>query len=251
MPYGLYLSAEGAHAQSVRLETLANNLANVDTVGFKRDQAIFQARLAEATARGLDDEGSGSINDLGGGVAVLGTITDFSPAAASKQTKQPTDFAINGDSFFVVQRGTQQLLTRAGNFIVDVTGQLVTPDGYPVVSDLNTPIVVDPTVPWRPTPDGGIAQNGDIFNMAIVRPRSYGDLAKVGDNLYSSLAPPTPVDPTERQVLSGFLESSNVQPTGEMIELIETSRAYEANVAMIRNQDELLNDLISQVLKET
>jgi flagellar basal-body rod protein FlgF len=250
VPYGLYLSAEGAHAQSVRLETLANNLANVDTVGFKRDQAIFQARLAEAMQQGLDEPGSGSVNDLGGGVAVLGTITDFS-AAAPKQTKSPSDFAINGDGFFVVQRGTQQLLTRAGNFLVDVAGRLVTPGGDPVISDLNTPIVVDPTVPWRSTPDGGIAQNGDVFNMAIVRPRSYGDLAKVGDNLYRSLAPPTPVDPTERQVLSGFLESSNVQPTGEMIELIETSRAFEANVAMIRNQDELLNDLISQVLKET
>lgn len=250
VPYGLYLSAEGAHAQSLRMETLANNLANVDTVGFKRDQALFQARLAEATDRGIDQPGSGSINDLGGGVEVLGTITDYS-AAALKETKRPTDFAINGDSFFVVQRGRQQLLTRSGNFLIDNTGQLVTQDGDPVMSDLNAPIVVDQTVPWRSTPDGALAQNGDTFYMAMVRPRSLGDLAKVGDNLFAPLAPVTPVDPTARQVNVGYLESSNVQPTAEMVELIETSRAFEANVALIRNQDELLNDLITQVLKET
>jgi flagellar basal-body rod protein FlgF len=250
VPYGLYLSAEGAHAQSLRLETLANNLANVDTTGFKRDQTLFQARLAEATERGMDQLGSGSINDLGGGVTVLGTVTDFSPAAL-KETERPTDFAINGDSFFVVQKGQQELLTRAGNFVVDATGQLVTPEGYPVMSDLHEPILIDETVPWRSTPDGAIAQSGDTFNMAMVRPRSLGDLVKVGGNYYASLAPLTPVDPMERQVSAGFLEASNVQPTGEMVELIETSRAFEANVALIRNQDELLNDLISQVLKET
>jgi flagellar basal-body rod protein FlgF len=232
------------------MDTLANNLANVDTVGFKRDQALFQARLAEATERGMDEFGSGSVNDLGGGVEVLGTITDFSQAAL-KPTKRPTDFAVNGDSFFVVQRGRQQLLTRAGNFMIDGTGQLVTPEGYPVMSDLNEPILVDPTIPWQSTPDGGITQNGDVFYMAMVRPRSLGDLAKVGENLFTPLAPVTPVIPAERQVSVGFLESSNVQPTGEMVELIETSRAFEANIALIRNQDELLNNLISQVLKET
>ncbi len=229
---------------------MANNLANVDTVGFKRDQTLFQARLAEATQRGMDQFGSGSINDLGGGVEVLGTVTDFSPAAP-KQTERPTDFAINGDSFFVVQRGRQQVLTRAGNFVIDATGQLVTAEGYPVMSDLNQPILIDDTLPWQSTPDGAIAQGGDVFYMAMVRPRSNGDLAKVGENMFLPLAPVTPVDVTQRQVVAGFLESSNVQPTTEMVDLIETSRAFEANVTLIRNQDELLNDLISQVLKET
>ena len=81
MPYGLYISAEGAYAQNKRMEVLANNLANAATTAFKRDQPIFQARLAEATARGLDFPGSRSINDLGGGVEVLGTVTDFSQGA--------------------------------------------------------------------------------------------------------------------------------------------------------------------------
>ena len=71
MPYGFYISAEGAHAQAKRLEILANNLANVDTAGFKRELAVFRARNAEATQRGEDVRGSGSLNDLGGGVLVL------------------------------------------------------------------------------------------------------------------------------------------------------------------------------------
>ena len=79
MAYGMYISAEGAMAQSLRLETIANNLANVDTVGFKRDLALCQARLAEEAAMGLAPAGDGSINDVGGGVMVEATVTDFSP----------------------------------------------------------------------------------------------------------------------------------------------------------------------------
>jgi len=68
MPYGLYLSAEGAHAQSKRLEVIAHNLANVDTVGFKRELALFQSRFAEAIEQGMVSPGTGAIEDVGGGV---------------------------------------------------------------------------------------------------------------------------------------------------------------------------------------
>ena len=114
MSYGLYISAEGAHAQSRRVETLANNLANADTVGFKRDLAVLQARYSEETQRGLDYPGSQSVNDLGGGVKVAGTQTDFS-AGAFKRTNVPSDMAIPGDGFFMVRRPDGDYLTRAGN----------------------------------------------------------------------------------------------------------------------------------------
>ena len=78
MPYGMYISAEGAQAQAQRLQTIANNLANVDTAGFKRDVASFQARFAEAIQQGADYSGSRSESDLGGGVKIIGTQTDFS-----------------------------------------------------------------------------------------------------------------------------------------------------------------------------
>src|SRR5689334_11730238 len=110
MPYGLYISAEGAHAQSRRMEVISNNLANVETPGFKRDLALFQSRYAEDVVAGNAMPGMGAAEDIGGGVWFRGTETDLSPGAL-KQTGIKSDFAINGDGFFVVERGTEQLLT--------------------------------------------------------------------------------------------------------------------------------------------
>ena len=129
MPYGLYVSAEGARAQSQRLETIANNLANVDTAGFKRELAVFQARYAEAIEQGHDYPGSGSVNDVGGGVMLRLTQTDFSPGPM-KRTGAPTDLAIRSKGFFLVEKDGQQYLTRAGNFRLTTEGNLVTQQGY-------------------------------------------------------------------------------------------------------------------------
>lgn len=252
MPYGLYLSADGAHSQTKRLEVIAHNLANVDTVGFKRELAIFQARPAEATERGEDYFGSGSINDIGGGVEVLETKTDFS-AGPMKNTGTKTDLAIRGDAFFVVQKDDQNFLTRAGNFHVNNRGELLTQYGqkqYAVVDELLTPIVINPADPdWEFTPTGQLRQGGTVRNLALVKPESLGDLARAGQNLFRPLGEFTPVPASERQVAVGFLEGSGVQPTTEMIEMIETSRAVEANINMMKAQDEMLSGLINRVMR--
>ena len=138
----------------------------------------------------LDHPGSGSINDLGGGVDGSGDDHRFF-AGRSQSDRQPTDLAINGDASSSCKRGPDKLLTRAGNFVIDADGPIgharrLPGDERPESSRSS----IDQTVPWRSTPDGGIAQSGDVCNMAMVRPRSLGDLAKVGDNLYTPLAPP-------------------------------------------------------------
>ena len=247
MPYGLYLSAEGAQAQSRRMETIANNLANVDTPGFKRDLAVFQARYAEEIVQGTDTPGSGTINDLSGGIEVLETRTDFSRGPL-KSTGVKTDMAIDGDGFFLVRRGNQDYLTRAGNFVLTATGDLVTQEGDAVLDSGGTPIRIEPELPWQLGPDGTIQQEGSVRPLALVRPESLNDLIKVGDNLFFPLKPPVALDPAARHVVSGHLEASGVRPTLEMMEMIETSRAFEANVTMIRNHDSLLGTLISGVL---
>jgi flagellar basal-body rod protein FlgF len=247
MPYGIYLSASGAEAQSQRIETLANNLANVDTVGFKRDLAVLQARHSEAIEQGLDESGSGSVNDVGGGVYVRETVTDFSRGPL-QQTGVASDMAIDGEGFFVVARGDQQLLTRAGNFTVTGSGQLVTPDGMPVLGDDGQPIVLDPTQPWQVAPDGAITQSGARLALALVKPRSLGDLAKAGQNLFAPLAETIPLEANQRRVVGGYLEASSVKPTLEMMELIEASRAFEANVRLIQHQDEMIGSLVNRVL---
>jgi flagellar basal-body rod protein FlgF len=249
MSYGLYISAEGAYAQTRRVETLANNLANADTVGFKRDLAVLQARYSEETQRGLDYPGSQSLNDLGGGVRVSETKTDFSPGAF-KRTGVPSDMAIPGEGFFMVRRPDGDFLTRAGNFMFNSAGRLVTQENYPVLSDSGAPIDIDPDQgEWRLTGDGSIVQDGSQQNLALVKPRSMGDLSKVGQNLFKALAPAQPLSPEQRRVNGGFLEQSDVKPTTEMMELIEASRTFEANISMIKNFDQLMGTLTSRLLK--
>src|SRR3954468_17075338 len=218
MPYGMYISAEGCLAQSKRLETVANNLANVDTAGFKRDLAVAQARYAEETERGADYPGSGSVNDLGGGVAPMATITDFSQGPLA-HTEIPTDLAIAGSGFFMVQRGPDTLLTRAGNFQLNAEGTLTTADGYPVLNESRTPVQIDEALgPWSVSANGSIEQAGSLTPLAIVAPASMGDLVKAGDSLFAPLADPLPLAPGERQVRQGFLEKSGVKPTLEMMD---------------------------------
>lgn len=249
MPYGLYISAEGAHAQAKRLEVVANNLANVDTVGFKRDLAVFQARYAEATQRGLDMPGSGSINDLGGGIMVQETMTDYS-SGPLKRTDLRTDVAIQGDGYFVVQKDGQNYLTRAGNFQLSSTGQLITQQGYAVMSEDNTPIVIDPSNgDWTVTSSGAIRQRGVSQNIALASPASPADLVKEGENLFRPLAEPQALESGQRRVASGYLEMSGVRPTTELLEMIDASRAVEANINMMQTQDQMLSALISRVLK--
>ena len=251
MPYGLYLSAEGAYTQSHRLDVLSNNIANVATPGFKRDVSLFQSRLAQAIQEGQAAQGMRGQDDLGGGVKVLATATDFSPGPLTT-TKNDTDMAINGEGFFLVRHANRELLTRAGNFQLTSEGRLVTGDGDPVLSEDHSPIELDPdSSPWQVTPDGGISQGGEVTRLAIVKPRSLGDLAKVGENLFSSLAPAQPVADENRQVLWHQVEQSTVRPATEMMDLIETSRAFEANVNMIHTYDESTQTLISGVLRQT
>ncbi len=251
MPYGLYISAEGATAQSRRLEVLSNNLANVETAGFKRQLIGFQARFAEANARGLAAPGDGSVNDLGGGIAIRETTTDFSKGPV-KHTKFPSDVAIDGDGFFAVQRGDQMMLTRAGNFSFTQGGVLVTQDGYPVLSDQGTQIIMDPDAgPWSITSQGAFVQAGEEQKIALQRPQSLGDLVPVSENLFKPLGKTLPVEDDLRQVKPGFLEQSGVKPTNEMMELIETSRCFEANTNMIKSQDQMIGNLLSRVLKES
>ena len=248
MSYGLYISAAGAQAQRQRIEVLANNLANVDTPAFNRDLAVFQASHSEAIEQGQDYAGSRSINDIGGGVFLHETTTDFGRGAL-KQTKIPTDFAILGDGFFVVDRGGQQLLTRAGNFTLDASGGLISQDGYPVLTAEGTPVQVTGDLPWTVNERGMLVQAGDSTPLALRKPRSLGDLVKVGQNLYSPLAETIPLAGAERRVRSGWLEQSGVSPTTEMMELIEASRAFEANAQLIRSQDQMIGTLVNRVLR--
>ncbi|MGD9128344.1 MAG: flagellar hook basal-body protein, partial [Planctomycetia bacterium] len=160
MSYGLYISAEGANAQSRRLEVIANNLANIDTVGFKKDLAVCQARFAEGVQEGLELPWMGGLVDQGGGIKLKQTATDFSEGRL-KETHRKLDMAIQGEGFFQIQKDGETYLTRAGNFDLTSDGQLVTAQGYPVLNNEGTPIRIDPTEgEWQINDQGMIDQGG-------------------------------------------------------------------------------------------
>src|SRR5436309_10799597 len=206
MYYGLYMSAAGAQAQSQKVEVLSNNLANVNTVGFKRELALLQARDSEAIERGIASRGGGALEDIGGGVRMNATWTDFSPGTM-QLTQIPSDLAIDSpNTFFEVQHGKDKLLTRAGNFHVSNEGLLVTASGDPVLSTDGSPIQLDPALPFRMVPGGVVEQAGERIELALLKPKDVSRLEKAGENYFRGdrNAGLEPAD--ERLVKSGYLE---------------------------------------------
>jgi flagellar basal-body rod protein FlgF len=250
MPYGIYLSAEGAAAQAQRLDVIANNLANADTVGFKQDVPSFQARFAEAIQRGEASPGNHSINDIGGGVKIIDVETDQSNGLL-KHTGRDLDVAINGEGFFQVQsEDGKKYLTRAGDFELDVESRLVMQDGKtPVLDQGGSEIYISRDIPWSMSNDGFISQAGAIYALGMSRPESLDNMVKVGNNLFQPLGDVEPLALAERQVRQGYLEMSGSNPVRQMMAMIETTRAFEANTRMIQNQDTMLGALIGRVLR--
>ena len=245
----MYLAAEGAQAQSRRLEVIANNMANVDTVGFKPDVATFQARFAEAIQQNPALAGSRTRPDVGGGVKIIETITDFT-AGKSEWTGEDSDMEIIGDGFFqVMTPDGETYLTRAGAFETNALNQLVmTGTNNLLLDDGGSPIEIDPSAPWSVTHKGYLDQAGSLTPIGLVEPRSLDDLHKVGGNLFSSRSTVESLVPARREVRSGYREMSGANATEQMMEMIETNRAFEANTQMIRHQDTATGTLISRIL---
>lgn len=250
MYYGLYLSAAGAAAQGQKVEVLSNNLANVDTVGFKRELAILESRDSEAIERGLASRGSRSTSDIGGGTGQTETATDFH-VGNIRATGIQTDMALEtANSFFVVQRGQEKLLTRAGNFQLSSEGVLQSREGDPVLSSDGSPITIDSRLPWELSPDGVIAQAGNAQALGLVQVDKLSRLEKVGQNYFSASQKDLASVPVEeRRIRRGFVEMSGVNPIQEMVDLIATQRAYETGTRMIQNHDNMTGSLISRMLR--
>jgi flagellar basal-body rod protein FlgF/flagellar basal-body rod protein FlgG len=246
----MYISAEGAAAQAQRLEVIANNLANVDTPGFKQDVPTFQARFAEAIQQGQVLAGDQSVNDLGGGVKVIETQTDHS-SGLLKETGNELDLAINGKGFFHIKgEDGERYLSRSGAFALDTQGRLVTQNGHrPVLDQSGSEIVLSSELPVSISSDGFISQAGAIYALGLSQPQSLGELVKVGTNLFKPLGDVQPLTLAERNVRQGYLEMSGANPVRQMMAMIETTRAFEANTRMIQNQDTMLGALISRVLQ--
>ena len=177
------------------------------------------------------------------------THTDFSPGTL-QHTQIPSDLAIDSpDTFFQVQRGSQRLLTRAGNFHVSNEGTLVTVAGDLVLDSDGAPIQLDPTAPFQVREGGIIEQAGERMELALVHAKNVAALQNTGENYCTAPRDAGLSASEDRIVRTGYLEMSGVNPVEEMVELIAASRAYEANVRIIQQHDTATSELISRMLR--
>jgi flagellar basal body rod protein FlgG len=118
-----------------------------------------------------------------------------------------------------------------------------------VLDQAGNEIVMSPDIPWSISQDGFIAQGGDVFPVGLSQPESLDELVKVGHNLYQPLGDVRALELNERNIKQGYLEMSGANPVRQMMAMIETTRAFEANTRMIQNQDTVTGSLISRVLQ--
>jgi flagellar basal body rod protein FlgG len=247
--YGLYHSAAGLATNEYRQAVLANNIANADTAGFKRDIAAFAERLTARTAGVRRGDGAPSLAGLSGGLWLGQTVTDFSDAPKTA-TGNWQDIALDGPGFLVVETNGRRLLTRDGRLLVDANGRLTAAsDGAPVLGAGGGPVQVNPRG-GTPQIDerGRIQQDGALVGeLEIVDVKNYAGLRKVGAARFA--AADEELAPSFALVQGGYVEGSGVQPLTELVSMMEASHAYQMNARMITLQDESLGRLISGVLR--
>lgn len=236
----------GLSAQQVlqkRMDTTANNLANLTTAGFKVEHVVARELSQKpATADDLPHEISFADAYM--------LQRDFSTGPL-EQTGNPLDFAIEGDGFFEVQTANGAAYTRDGRFNLNEAGEIITRNGDPVVGD-GGPITVDPTGgALTVSREGSISQDGVVLGkMKVVKFETPGALERVGSNLWKATdQQPTPADPTMTRVVSGMVEGSNVNAVLELTEMIEVSRAYTSIAKMIAQSDELRGTSIDKLAR--
>jgi flagellar basal-body rod protein FlgG len=277
---GLYTGASGMQAQIHKMDALANNLANVDTTGYKKDTSIQKA-FPQMLIRRMNDEvykfPFGSVDStpvvgkLGSGVELNEIYTEFTQGAL-KETGNPFDNALDGQGFFTIATPNGERYTRNGTFLVDNNGLLVTKEGLPVQGEngniylKKNNFVIDK--------QGRIFQNSDFADdpqrLVSMKENDWANLEQVdtlkivdftrsrylkkqGSSLWTATnesGAPKGVDlGSSTKVIQSFLEKANVNPVTEMVNMITVNRAYEANQKVISTHDQMTDKLINQAVR--
>ena len=255
MNLSLYSAATGMEAQQLNLNTIANNLANVNTPGFKRSKIEFQDLLYQRPRGAGSDSGGGNVVptgiEVGNGSRVAATAKVFTQGQVNA-TGEKLDIAIQGEGFIEVQRPDGTIgYTRDGSLKLSPSGQVTTNDGMPILSG------------FQPIPPGAtsvnIADNGEVtvqsasgnqtFRLTLTRFANPSGLRSLGGNLYEETpasGAPEAGQPGEQgfgNILQGYIETSNVNIVEEMVNLIVAQRAYEVNSKSIQTSDEMLQSV--------
>jgi flagellar basal-body rod protein FlgF len=273
---GLYTSASGALVAQSVVDNVANNLANVNTTGFKQTLMQIESSKTFDIYRIQTDPGQVSGNPLPGVpvaqyVGVLGTGSQIYDTPTSydegalQTTGNPLDVAIAGNqnAFFSIQTPNGVRYTRDGQFVVNAQGTLVTQDGNAVLSSTGQPINIPlvqatggnavPGAPVTISSAGTISQNGvTLGQLQLTQFTSLLNLRPEGSNYYaiSGNAGPGPAAPSTI-IEQGFLEKSNANVIRSMVDLITAERWFDANEKSIKTQDDAVQSAISQVAKSS
>ena len=223
-----------------QMDVVANNIANINTTGFKAETMLYE-EFVMPVARDKDfallDQQLSFTQDWA-------TIHDLAPGSIM-QTGNPLDVALSGEGFLVVQTPEGERWTRAGALQINSEGTLVNFDGHPVLGDGGeitfdageTDIMIDST--------GTISTDaGAKGRLRLVEFENPQEIAREGDNLFSG---GTPVAAVETRVVQGAIEKSNVNSVGEMTEMIRVQRAYQSLASMMQRQDEIRRDAIRKL----
>lgn len=275
MVRGLYTGAAGMLSQMLRMDVVANNLANADKTAFKTDITVFKS-FPEMLIRRVDDDGVrkfplGSydtmpiVGRLGTGVEVNEVYTNFEQGSL-KPTDNPFDFAIEGEGFFVIETERGIRYTRNGSFLLDKDNYVVTKDGYKVLGEKGYikvqkdnfvvnekgEIIVNQNLYDRQVVsniENDWANTNVIDRFKIVKFREPRELKKEGNSFYyeTEFSGPayTPSQEEMPKIRQGFLESANVNIVKEMVDMIEVQRAYEANSKSVITHDNTLARLFN------
>jgi flagellar basal-body rod protein FlgG len=250
----LWTSATGMQAQELNIDVISNNLANVNTSGFKKSRAEFQDLLYEV----LRPAGAASSQDttvptgiqLGHG-ARPSAVQKIFTGGDFQNTKNELDWAIEGDGFFQIELPNgETAYSRDGEFKLNADGRIVNPDGFPLVPEMSIPtdtvsinVGMDGTVSVIQADDSTPVEIGTIQLARFVNPAG---LRSLGKNLYSPTAASgdeivgVPGENGFGTIAQGFLEMSNVSVVDEMVNMITAQRAYEINSKVIQTADDML-----------
>ena len=263
MMRSLWTAASGMTAQQMNVDTISNNIANVNTTGYKEERLEFKSLLYQTMERAsLDDNATGQPVNLQVGLGVMPSVSSRMFRNGSvERTDNPLDFYLRGDGFFVVDRGDGDIVyTKDGSFKLSLNGgepSLVTSDGYAILDVDGEPITLpenitmsnvtvdsEGNITYRDE-DGETQDTGIQFN--IVQFPNVQGLEAVGNNFYVTTPASGEAIPesegettTVSSIIQSCIEMSNVNVANEMVDLIIAQRAYELNSKAIQTSDDML-----------
>lgn len=212
-----------------QMDMVANNLANMNTPAFKAENMMFRDYVLKSRSA---DRPFGDKTSYVQDVSVYRNMSE----GALSATGNPLDIAVKGDGFMVVDTPQGARYTRNGHMRLDESGQMVTADGFPVLSNSDQPFFFAPNEQKISiAADGTVStENGQVGKIRVVRFENDQDMRKTAGGLFQTDAQPQDVD--KPQVLQGMIEESNVQPVVEMTKMIQVQRSYESVQRMIENE---------------